>query len=318
MDRFQGLKDFVVKNSASGDESGELELISGDASFRKYYRQGNFIYVDAPATTEKNREFVAYSAKLRSCGIHAPEVMAYDFDQGYLKIENFGNRQFASVAVGAEQVVWYSRAIDVLGKLADLSCSDLEIYDSAFINRELTIFTDWYVGKYLSASFSSAQNTLWRKLSQLLVTNDLEQKQIAMHRDYHCRNIMILEDGLGILDFQDMVQGPLTYDLVSLLKDCYVTLDDELRNRLLHQGYEIYRSKNLLDDESFEKFQRHFDLTGLQRHLKAAGIFSRLKYRDGRDQYLQYLPRTLGYVRETIEEYPELNSFRQLLEDLIK
>lgn len=202
-------------------------------------------------------------------------------------------------------------------KLSDVKENIFEQYDKNFIEREVKIFLDWYLDKHLKNRLTEEQEDIWNSTIQILVNNDINQTQIAMHRDFHCRNIMIVGNELGLLDFQDMVRGPITYDLVSLLKDCYVTLEYDLRQNLLEYGYELYKSKNLLANISLEKFTKYFDLTGMQRHLKAIGIFCRLKYRDNKDQYLQYLPRTFNYINEVCEKYSELDSFKKLLNEVL-
>lgn len=318
MDRYQGLEIFAKSDLDNSLKNGDrLTLISGDASFRKYYRLGDKIFVDAPVETEKNKEFVTYSNILSTYGVKVPKVFDYDFANGYLKIEDFGNVQFAEKATGENQEHYYKKAIFEMVKLSDVKENIFEQYDKNFIEREVKIFLDWYLDKHLKNRLTEEQEDIWNSTIQILVNNDINQTQIAMHRDFHCRNIMIVGNELGLLDFQDMVRGPITYDLVSLLKDCYVTLEYDLRQNLLEYGYELYKSKNLLANISLEKFTKYFDLTGMQRHLKAIGIFCRLKYRDNKDQYLQYLPRTFNYINEVCEKYSELDSFKKLLNEVL-
>ena len=311
-ERLNGLKKFAAQ--VTGLEDPRLQLVSGDASFRKYYRAEGRIFVDAPPATEKNAEFVEYSGIYRRAGINVPEVLQADLEQGYLCITDLGSTMFSQYHTPQNEESLYSMACDLAVRISQIEHS-FPIYDRPFIERELQIFSDWYVGAHAGIELTPAEQNVWSSVCEMLVQNDLQQPTGTMHRDFHCRNIMITDnEQLAVIDFQDTVTGPVTYDLVSLLKDCYVTLEPSLRERLTARAYEKLRAAGTVDC-SLEQFTEFMDLTGMQRHLKAIGIFCRLLYRDGRDGYLQYLPRTFGYVAETAAKYPQFRDFASLLAD---
>ncbi len=312
MSRYDELRAFIAKTEQK--DQVEPTMISGDASFRKYYRFGDKVYVDAPPATEKNQEFIALSKIYNDNGIWVPKVYSYDLERGFLCIEDLGNQMFSSYLDSDKIPQLYRQAVDVLFDIA-LIPNRFEPFDEAFIRREDQIFLDWYLGAHLNRKLSTAGQRVWESLMQLLIKNSLSQEQIAMHRDFHCRNIMIADGRLALVDFQDTVTGPLTYDLVSLLKDCYYTLDLQLRSELLYYAYEGFCSRKILKNLSRDAFEHGFDLTGLQRHLKAIGIFCRLLHRDSKDNYLQYLPRTFSYVQDVCGKHEELADFGHLLED---
>lgn len=306
------LQKFAEKVSQNKDVV--LKLISGDASFRKYYRANDYIFVDAPPKTEKNREFIRNSKVYLENGIVVPKVVNADLDNGFLCITDLGNTMFSDLLTKETIKELYTDAIMIAAKIGSIK-NNWELYDRSFILRELQIFIDWYVGKHSNVFLSTEDIDVWNEMVEILVNNDLEQSQGTMHRDFHCRNIMVLEDKtLAVIDFQDTVCGPITYDLVSLLKDCYFTIPNELRLELLALSFSMYKAIGLIESTlSFTSFKKYFDLTGMQRHLKAIGIFCRLYYRDGKDSYLQYLERTFGYIKDVCEIYPELAKFNELL-----
>ena len=314
MDRFADLVNFISR--VTGESSPEPVIVSGDASFRKYYRYGDRIYVDAPPATEKNREFVELSSVYNRYGIPVPKVYEADLQNGYLCVEDLGDVMFSSRLNDSNSMhEMYLKATDLLLKIASVS-EKFTPFDEEFIRREDQIFIDWYLDAHLGRKLIGSDEKVWNQTVGQLVDNCLAQPQVAMHRDFHCRNIMIRQDGsLALVDFQDTVTGPVTYDLVSLIKDCYITLDPELRNEVIRYAFDGYSSMGILKNKSLEEFEFFLDLTGMQRHLKAIGIFCRLLHRDGKDGYLQYLPRTFDYVREVSSKYSVLGDFKILLED---
>lgn len=306
--RFELLKNWIATVLKKDDFN--IELVSGDASFRKYYRVENLIFVDAPPQTEKNADFVKFAEIYLKHEILVPKVIAYDLEQGFLCISDLGNTLFSQYINEQNLDRMYLKATELAVKISKIDYA-FPIYDEPFIKRELQIFSDWYIKEYAGVSLNEEELAIWQKTEKLLVQNDLEQPQSTMHRDFHCRNIMIEDqDNLAVIDFQDTVTGPITYDLVSLVKDCYITLDDSLRARLIEHAYKLFKFP--YDQSTFIKY---LDLTGMQRHLKAIGIFCRLKFRDQKDQYLQYLPRTFGYVEEVANKYEELQDFAKLLKN---
>lgn len=287
-----------------------LELISGDASFRKYYRGAQLIWVDAPPETEKNHEFVTNAQALAFAEIAAPTVKHVDLIQGFLAVSDLGNTSLLSCLSDLTVSDWYCKALALLPSFAKINL-DLPEFDRAFMARENTIFPEWFLGKHLALNLSETESDLLNQTFELLAENNLEQPQVVMHRDYHSRNLMVLDDeSLAVIDFQDMVRGPITYDAVSLLKDCYCRWPGSVVENGLKTIYQNYRESHLIPDEvTLKQFERWFDLTGMQRHLKAIGIFARLNHRDGKSGYLKDIPRTLGYVLSVCEKYPEFEPF---------
>lgn len=310
----------------SGDASLQLTLISGDASFRRYHRGGGLIWVDANPKTEKNHEFVRNASALHAGGLLAPEVRAVDYEQGLLAVTDLGDTQLISCLNADNVQAWYGKAIALLPRLGAVEL-DLEPFDSAFMARENSIFPEWLLGHHLQLTLSDEEQQLLDETFACLTENNLAQPQGVMHRDFHSRNLMVCggetpdESELAVIDFQDMVIGPLSYDLVSLLKDCYVRWPDAVIEQGMRLGFDTLQQANLLGGLDYAAFRRAADLTGMQRHLKAAGIFTRLYHRDGKSGYLKDIPRTLGYVVDVCRShgaaYPVLARFGQWLAQVV-
>ena len=294
-----------------------LRLISGDASFRKYYRAANRIWVDAPPETEKNREFIDNAQALQRTNIAAPVVHHADLEQGFLCVSDLGDNSLLSRLNDESVSAWYWQALQLLPQLTNIKL-ELPVFDAEFMARENSIFPEWLLEKHLQLTLSAAEKELLAETFALLTTNNLQQPQVVMHRDFHSRNLMVLADeSLAVIDFQDMVLGPLTYDAVSLLKDCYCRWPDAVIEQGVAQAYQLYSESGLLSDVPYAQFVQWLDLTGMQRHLKAAGIFTRLYHRDGKSGYLKDIPRTLGYVRDVAARYPQLATFAAWLEQRV-
>ncbi len=294
---------------------------SSDASFRRYFRvwyDGQTrVVMDAPPDKEDCRPFVAMAQALRELGLNAPEVLASNLDQGLLLLTDLGSRQYLAELDERSVPGLYDDALAALARLqmgGDPGSALLPPYDSALLLREMELFRDWFLGQLLGLDLSEDEHHTLDHTFALLADNALEQPRVWVHRDYHSRNLMITDpDNPGILDFQDAVVGAVTYDLVSLLRDCYVAwprsqveawaLDHRARLRAMGMGG--------LDDAG--QFLRWFDLMGAQRHLKAIGIFARLNLRDGKPGYLGDIPRTLGYVLDVAGRYSELARLHDLL-----
>ncbi|MFM5377647.1 aminoglycoside phosphotransferase family protein [Aeromonas dhakensis] len=310
----------------SGDASLQLTLISGDASFRRYHRGGGLIWVDANPKTEKNHEFVRNASALHAGGLLAPEVRAVDYEQGLLAVTDLGDTQLIGCLNADNVQAWYGKAIALLPRLGAVEL-DLEPFDSAFMARENSIFPEWLLGHHLQLTLSDEEQQLLTETFACLTENNLAQPQGVMHRDFHSRNLMVCggetpaDSELAVIDFQDMVIGPLSYDLVSLLKDCYVRWPDAVIEQGMRLGFDTLQQANLLGGLDYAAFRRAADLTGMQRHLKAAGIFTRLYHRDGKSGYLKDIPRTLGYVVDVCRShgvaYPVLARFGQWLEQVV-
>ncbi len=294
---------------------------SSDASFRRYFRvwygDQTRIVMDAPPDKEDCRPFVAMAEALRGLGLNAPEVLDGDLDQGLLLLTDLGSRQYLAELNERSVAGLYDDALAALARLqtgGDPGSPLLPPYDSALLHREMELFRDWFLGRLLGLELSVTEQRTLDQAFAALAGNALEQPLVWVHRDYHSRNLMITApDNPGVLDFQDAVAGAVTYDLVSLLRDCYIAwprpqveawaLDHRARLQAL--------GMTGLDDAG--QFLRWFDLMGVQRHLKAVGIFARLNLRDGKPGYLLDIPRTLGYVLEVASRYPELAGLGNLL-----
>ncbi|MCO4199914.1 phosphotransferase [Aeromonas hydrophila] len=310
----------------SGDASLQLTFISGDASFRRYHRGGGLIWVDANPKTEKNHEFVRNASALHAGSLLAPEVRAVDYEQGLLAVTDLGDTQLIGCLNADNVQAWYGKAIALLPRLGAVEL-DLEPFDAAFMARENSIFPEWLLGHHLQLTLSDEEQQLLDETFACLTENNLAQPQGVMHRDFHSRNLMVCggetpaDSRLAVIDFQDMVIGPLSYDLVSLLKDCYVRWPDAVIEQGMRLGFETLQQAKLLGELDYAAFRRSADLTGMQRHLKAAGIFTRLYHRDGKSGYLKDIPRTLGYVVDVCHShgasYPVLARFGQWLAQVV-
>ncbi|WKJ89361.1 phosphotransferase [Methylomonas montana] len=299
----------------------QLTPASSDASFRRYFRvahrSGCHIAMDAPPERENTEPFIRIAALLKAAYIHVPDIYQQNSRQGFLLLEDLGSTSFLDELRQDTAEMLYSQALNSLLKLqtsVDTRGCGLPAYDQALLLRELGIFYEWFLEKLLGIAIP---DSIAAKLNQTLIASALEQPQVCVHRDYHSRNLMVLEhDSPGVIDFQDAVIGPISYDLVSLLRDCYIDWPE-------HQVYawaEAYHQRlctaKLLDAD-FSQFRRWFDLMGMQRHLKAVGIFARLHLRDGKSGYLADIPRTLAYVERVCEQYPELAEARQFLQQQV-
>ncbi len=299
-----------------------IEPASGDASFRRCFRvyagAAQYIAMDAPPDKELSEPFVRVAGWLEAMGLNAPRVLAQDLDAGFLLLTDLGRRQYLDElrAAPARTAELYRDALAALVRLQHAGAeyqSRLPPYDVALLSRELALFRDWMCGTHLALELSAAEEVGWRLAADFLIEASLAQPRVFVHRDYHSRNLMVCEeDNPGILDFQDAVEGPLTYDLVSLLKDCYIRLP-AARVRELALGH-FERSRARLPAAFDEAaFLRAFELTGVQRHLKAAGIFARLKHRDGKGGYLGDVPRILRYILDIAPRYAELEALTALV-----
>ncbi|MBT8081917.1 MAG: phosphotransferase [Gammaproteobacteria bacterium] len=296
---------------------------SSDASFRRYFRlrQGDnsFIVMDAPPDKEDSRPYVRVAGFLESMQLNAPRVIEADLDKGFLLLSDLGTREYLQVLEDdpASALRLYDdalRALQVLQADGTAFQGLLPAYDDARFRFEMSLFRDWLCGTHLGIEFDAATESSWRRCCDLLAANALDQPQVFVHRDYHSRNLMVCdENNPGILDFQDAMEGPLTYDLVSLLKDCYVKWPAE---QVGEWALQFYRGldESVRQRVAEEGFLRAFDLMGVQRHLKAAGIFARLNHRDGKPGFLDDVPRTLSYIVELGPHYPEIEFLVTLIE----
>ncbi len=286
-----------------GYQDYRLSPASEDASFRSYLRLESdvesLIIMDAPPDREPCEQFITVARKLRKAGLSAPEIIAQNPAEGFLVLTDFGSRDYLSQLSLATEASLYGDALKaILMMQTRIDAADLPLYDAVLLNREMELFHDWFLEKLLGISLDQEQQATWQSAKQALIENALAQPQVFVHRDYHSRNLMKREsNNPGILDFQDAVNGPITYDLVSLLRDCYIDWPQERVEQLALDYYEMVRAGDLTDVDAAQ-FIRWFDLMGIQRHLKVIGIFSRLQIRDHKSGYLKDIPRTLAYVRQ--------------------
>ncbi|MCH9646019.1 MAG: phosphotransferase [Proteobacteria bacterium] len=292
------------------DANFTLSKASDDASFRRYFRiersNLSFIAMDAPPAKENSKLFIEVANLLRDNHVHAPKIIDADLAQGFLLIEDLGSTTFLQALNGKTNLDLYKLAIDELIKIQkiDVKTHSLNHYDQALLNTELSLLVDWYLPKNTQLQTITDLNHLFDKLIQ----NSLNSPQVFVHRDYHCRNLMLTHDKITIIDFQDAVIGSNTYDLVSLLKDAYFELSvAEIQALLVY----FYEQANI--QSSFAEFEQQFDLMGLQRHLKILGIFKRLSIRDGKHQYLDNIPLVKKYVSQMADKYPEFSLLKAIL-----
>lgn len=290
---------------------------SSDASFRRYFRvttpEGTQIVMDAPPDKENIPAFIHVAQLMANAGIKTPTIFRQNLDDGFLLLEDFGNHAFLAKVKDGQPDHYYQLAMDNLFTLQNHTNTDtnsLPSYDTALLKRELDIFSDWFVGQLLDEALPPA---VQERLETLLIDSALAQPMTCVHRDFHSRNLMVIDENtLGVLDFQDAVHGPITYDLVSLLRDCYIAWPQTQITQWLEHYHQRLLEAELINCD-LPQFTRWFDLMGLQRHLKAIGIFSRLHLRDGKSGYLHDIPRTLGYVLEVTSMYPELAEFDSVI-----
>ena len=299
----------------------DLLPLTGDAGFRRYFRftyqNESYIAVDAPVALSNNQAFLTVQQILQDVGVNVPTIMQADLKLGFLCLSDFGDLVLADKLSQANMNQYYAKAIVELNKMltcATASVENLPLYDEKFIFTELDIFNEWLLEKHLGIYLSADEKVVLKRCFDELVSAIVEQPKTFMHRDYHSRNIMQLKnDELGIIDFQDAVNGPVIYDLVSLLRDCYVRWP----NNLIAPLIEHYRLQvqNYFPSETItkEKWQYWFDLTGLQRHIKASGIFARLYHRDNKAGYLGDIPLTLSYIQDVSAQYDKLSFLHELV-----
>lgn len=324
MERLQALQDWAARQL--GGESLDIAPASADASFRRYFRvtaKGrDYIVMDAPPAQEDCRPFIAVARLFADAGVHVPRVLAQDLDQGFLLLTDLGNTTYLSALdeAGSGQAVareLYLASNDALIRIQQASRLDvLPEYDRALLTRELMLFPEWYVTKHLGVVMKDEQKAILDTVFEHILANTLAQPQVYVHRDWHSRNLMVSEPNPGILDFQDAVYGPITYDLASIYRDAYIQWDEEQQLDWVIRYWEKARAARLPVREDFGEFWRDFEWMSAQRHIKVLGIFARLYHRDGKDGYLKDMPRVMHYLRKTCERYDELKPLLFLLDAL--
>ena len=326
--RLEQLKIWLQQSDIQFDS---ITPASSDASFRRYFRITGVaandngktetrIIMDAPPDKEDCRPFIKIATMLYELGLNVPQILQQDLQQGFLLLSDLGDTVFLSVLNNDTVEDLYRAAMQSLLLMQQKQDADLPLYSETFLRNEMALFTEWYLGKQLSITLTPGQTAVLENAFDILVNNALTQPQVLVHRDYHSRNLMINElqaDKPGIIDFQDAVIGAVTYDLVSLLKDCYISWPRDKVEAWVKTFQQQAESVGIIKNVSTEEFLRWFDLMGLQRHIKVAGIFSRLKHRDGKTGYLKDIPRTMDYVFDVVARYPEFKPLQKLLGEII-
>ncbi len=298
-----------------------LAPASADASFRRYFRvtvdSATWIAMDAPPPQEDCRPFVKVAALMHEAGINVPRVVAQDIERGFLLLSDLGTTTYLNGFTADNPDALVSDAIDAL---IQWQCATrpgvLPPYDAALLQREIDLFPEWYMGKHLQTTFTEAQQQVFAATSQLLIDAALAQPSVFVHRDYMPRNLMLSTPNPGVLDFQDAVYGPITYDVASLFRDAFVSWPEARELDWVIRYWERAKAANLPVNADFGSFWRDFEWMGLQRHIKVLGIFARINYRDGKPHYLADTPRFINYARRVSARYRELGPLAKLLDEL--
>ena len=307
-------------------DPNSIKPASSDASFRRYFRvlgdknaqNSSFIIMDAPPESEDTRPFIAVAELLAETGVNVPLVLESDVTQGFLLLSDLGNQTYLSALSPETAPKLYKEASAALIKMQQASgANKLPHYDRALLTRELDLFSEWYLNKHLEIQLNESEKQDLAKIFELILENNLAQPQVLVHRDYHSRNLMVTEaNNPGILDFQDAVYGPITYDLASLFRDAYIEWEEPEQMDWLIRYWEMARKAGLPVHSQFGDFYKHFEWMGLQRHLKVLGIFARLYHRDGKDAYLKDIPLVFKYTRKVAERYISLKPLVRLLDKI--
>lgn len=317
MQRLSQLQQWL--ESLSKNTYTHLQSASADASFRHYYRANNtkdnktYVIMDAPPDKEDCSAFIQVTDLIRQAGVNAPNIIAMNKQQGFLLLDDLGHTPYLDKLNSKTADALYSDAINALVKMQRIDAK-LPAYDKNLLQAELNLFETWYINRHLGVQLNTRQKLLLSSTFELLINSAIEQPQVFVHRDYHSRNLMLVDNNNpGVIDYQDAVIGPISYDLASLFKDCYIEWPIDKVEDWLDLYLARLPPENIIEKQTFI---RCFDLIGVQRHLKILGIFSRLHYRDAKAQYLNDLPLTLKYITDSCERYEELQALKQLLKQL--
>lgn len=310
--------------AATGAAPEDIRPASADASFRRYFRVpvagGTRIVMDAPPGREDCRPYVAVAALLAAAGVHAPRVLAQDAERGFLLLTDLGTRTYLDAlrAPGGAAAAGdlYRDALSALLRMQSIDAASLPVYDRVLLLRELQLFPDWYVTRHCGHRLDAGERERLAALFERIVAVNLAEPRVFVHRDYHSRNLMVSDPNPGVLDFQDAVRGPISYDLVSLLKDAYVEWPEERTLDWAARWWQQAKRAGLPVRADFGEFYRDYEWMGAQRHLKVLGIFARLWHRDAKPGYLADLPRVAGQLRRTCRRYAGLAPLLPLLDRL--
>ncbi|SEI48209.1 hypothetical protein SAMN04244572_01913 [Azotobacter beijerinckii] len=298
-----------------------LTPASSDASFRRYFRwqdgERSLIAMDAPPPQENCRPFVKVAELLAAAGVNVPEILAADLEQGFLLLTDLGRQTYLEVIDENNADALFEDALKALLAFQQLPLDGgLPSYDDALLRRELQLFPDWYLQRHLGIALEGAQLAAWQRVCDLLVDSALAQPKVLVHRDYMPRNLMLSEPNPGVLDFQDAVYGPVTYDVTCLFKDAFLSWPPARVDAWLERYWRMAGEAGIPVQAGFEDFLRASDLMGVQRHLKVIGIFARICHRDGKPKYLTDVPRFFGYIETVLARRPELAELGTLLAGL--
>ena len=291
-----------------------LEPVSADASFRRYFRfndgSRSIILMDAPPDKEDSAPFIDIAGRLRTAGLNAPDILHFDLEQGFGLLKDFGDTLYRELISEESVGTLFPELFAVLAGMAShVDTAGLPVYSEQALEQELDLFKTWYLELHKERPLSGSEATAWEDVCRLLIDSAMEQPQVFVHKDFHSCNLLETEDGPGIIDFQDGVSGPISYDFVSLVWDRYIAWT---RPRL--EGWMKDIHTILPVNCTIEEWVRYCDWMGLQRNLKIVGIFARLKYRDGKEGYLEMIPRFYQYLLDVLPRYPEFHEFHKMLE----
>lgn len=311
--RLESIKNWLTTELKLTDY--QIEVASADASFRRYFRlisgDKRWIIMDAPPEKENCQPFIHIAQLIENAGVQAPHIYEFNQHQGFMLLSDLGSTAYLDKLENKTALSLYLDAIKSIIKMQVIT-ADLPEYNEALLQFEMSLFIDWYLIKHLAKTLSSAQQEIITNTFRMLSESALQQPVVFVHRDYHSRNLMITdENNPGVIDFQDALNGPVTYDLVSLIKDCYIAWPREKQLQWIDAFLEL----SSLNIEK-QQFIKYFDLMGMQRHLKAVGIFARLNHRDSKPSYMHDIPRTLAYIFDVCQRYEELAEFSTLLSSM--
>jgi hypothetical protein len=305
-----------------GADLVRLEPASADASFRRYFRaftdHGSHIVMDAPPAHEDCRPWLHVARLFRAAGVNTPEILAENLAEGFLLISDLGSTTYLAALTEDNADALYRDANAALVKIQLASHpGELPPYDAELLMREMRLFPEWYLSRHLCVDLDDAQRQVLEDTFQRILANNLAQPRVYVHRDWHSRNLMRTgTDNPGVIDFQDAVYGPITYDLVSLYKDAYIRWDEERVLDWTVRYWEVARKARLPVQADFGDFYRDFEWMGVQRHIKVLGIFARLCHRDGKDGYLKDMPLVMDYLRRACQRYNGLGDLLRLLDQI--
>ena len=317
----QQLPGLFAKQGWGAVPAATLTSASSDASFRRYFRwQGagrSLIVMDAPPPQEDCAPFVKVAHMLAEAHLNVPQILAADLERGFLLLNDLGRQTYLDVINEGNADQFFADALQALLVFQQLPMTaPLPSYDDALLRRELQLFPEWYVQRHLGVEFSEQQQALWQRASQLLIDSALAQPKVLVHRDYMPRNLMLSEPNPGVLDFQDAVYGPVTYDVTCLFKDAFLSWPEARVRSWLEQYWQQAREAGVPVQPVLDDFLRASDLMGVQRHLKVIGIFARICHRDGKPKYLGDVPRFFSYIEAVLARRSELAELAELLGSL--